>query len=237
MDIECITCWLQSSLQRVYLSTSAPEPGAQTSFGLLAARNERVSFQVCARNLGVDRVDLKLTMSGCDDLRIMARRVGYVSVAHHNTATPHDELDGIGHIPGLVPDPLLPDQSVTLGPLETHAFWVTIVVPADATPGIQELQLRLAHEGAPIARLTASIDIRPLVIQPRQGFPVTHWFYADALCDWHKVEPFEERFWPIAQAYMADLIEHGNDCMYTPIFTPPTSMTVSAGWTLRLTNL
>jgi hypothetical protein len=220
--MDTIACWLQTSLQRVYLATPAPRASDAQTIDLIAARNERISFQVCARNLGVERVDLNLTMSGCDDLRILARRVGYVSMAHHNTATPHDELDGIGHIPGYVPDPLYPDQSVTLGPLETHAFWITVVVPADAQPGALELQLRLEHEGAPVARLTASIDIRSLVVQPRQGFPVTHWFYADALCDWYKVEPFEERFWPLAQSYMTDLIEHGNDCMYTPIFTPPT---------------
>ena len=223
--MECIASWLQSSLQRVYLSTPIPAAAPDSPdqpFELLVARNERGSFQVCVRNTGTERVDLTLTMSGCDDLRVLARRVGYVNVAHHNTATPVDELDGIGHIPGPVPDPLLHDQSVSLGPLETHAFWITVVVPADATPGIQPLRLKLEHEGVPVAQLAAAINIHPLVVQPRQGFPVTHWFYADALCDWYKVEPFEERFWSIAQAYMTNLIEHGNNCMYVPLFTPPT---------------
>jgi hypothetical protein len=50
---------------------------------------------------------------------------------------------------------------------------------------------------------------------------VTHWFYADALCDWHGVEPFDARFWRLCEAYMRDYAAHGCDTIYVPAFTPP----------------
>ncbi len=215
-----IVCWLQSTLQRVYPSTPAAETSA---IDLLAARNERVSFQACARNLGTAPLTVRLSVTGADGLNVLVRRVGYVPVAHHNTDTPLDHLEGVGHIPGLVPDPLFPEAATVLGPLESQSFWVTVIVPPDAAPGVRELQVRFEpQEGEALAQLVARLDVRPLVVQARQGFPVTHWFYADALCDWYEVEPFDDKFWTIVEPYMADLVVHGNTCQYVPLFTPPT---------------
>ena len=41
------------------------------------------------------------------------RRVGCVPVPHFNVTTPIDELDGVGHIPGYVPDVLFPISAYT----------------------------------------------------------------------------------------------------------------------------
>jgi hypothetical protein len=217
-----IVCWLQSSLERTFPAT--PTRDTRT-LDLIAARGERVSFQACARalDLSLDKADVSIsvTMNG-DDLPAQVRRVGYVPMLHHNTATPLDELDGVGHLPGYAPDPLFSEQTVTLGLLESHAFWITVHVPTDATPGSRELTVQFENNGEKLPPLTARLDVRPLVVPPRQGFPVTHWFYADALCDWYRLEPFEERFWQIVQPYMADLVAHGGNCQYVPLFTPPT---------------
>ena len=214
-----IVCWLQSSLQRVFPLTPAAE---SPSIDLIAARNERVSFQACARNPGIGHTEVRLVITGADGLTALVRRVGYVPVTHHNTDTPVEELDGLGHIPGLVPDPLFPEDTTVLGPLESQSFWVTVIVPAEAAPGVRELQVRFEHQGETVAQLTVRLDVCPLAVQPRQGFPVTHWFYADALCDWYDVEPFEDKFWTLVEPYMADLVAHGDNCQYVPLFTPPT---------------
>ena len=224
-----IVCWLQSTLQRVFPSSPNRNPGPTSTTGtqplqVVAARNERVSFQACARNLGLDKADVSVvvTAAGAGDLNIEVRRVGCVPVPHHNTDTPLEELYGFGHIPGYVPDPLWPETTASLGPLESQSFWITVFVPAEAQPRLQEIAVQFQHQGAAIAQLTVRLEVRVLVVQQRQGVPVTHWFYADALCDWYKVEPFEDRFWTIVRSYMADLVLHGNNCQYVPIFTPPT---------------
>jgi hypothetical protein len=148
--------------------------------------------------------------------------VGYVPVPHHNTDTPLEELDGVGHMPGLVPDPLFPDSVVNAGPFETNAFWVTVRVPRDAKPKSYPVAVTLTGEGEEPAALAARIVVHPAIVQPRRGFPTTQWFYCDALCDWYHVEPFADAFWPIVEKYLADLAIHQYDTSHVPIFTPPT---------------
>ena len=70
--------------------------------------------------------------------------------------------------------------------------------------------------------MAATIVVHRGLLARRHDFPVTHWFYADALCDWYKVEPFEEAFWPIVAKYLADFASHGNNASHIPLFTPPT---------------
>jgi hypothetical protein len=214
-----LSCWLQNSLGRVF--PSSPPGGVQT-VRLLAGRNERISFQACVHNPMPSAISAHIAVDDAQDLAIVVRRVGYVPVAHFNTGTEQDQLEGVGHIPGYVPDPLFPEQSALIGPFENQSFWITVAVPADAQPGLRTLDVRLTVENETVGQMQANIHISPLVVQPPKDFPVTHWFYTDALCDWYRVEPFEERLWELLQRYMRNLVEHGNNCMFVPLFTPPT---------------
>jgi len=109
-----------------------------------------------------------------------------------------------------------------MGPLESHAFWITVTIPQDTQPGLRELEVRFSVGEETVSKLTVSIEVRPFVSHLPESLPVTHWFYADALCDWYHVEPFEERFWAIVQPYMKDVAQHGGSSLYVPLFTPPT---------------
>ncbi len=213
-----VSCWLQSSLKRIYPSTPA---SPSSPFSLLCARNERISFQACVRNDGPALANVTLAIEAPDDVQIRIRRVGYVAVSHLNTDTDLAELEGVGRIPGFVPDPLYNENCVQVDPSTSQAFWINVYASADLKPGIRELKVRFTVDGAAVSELVAAVDVRPLVIQPRRDFPVAHWFYADALCDWYKVEPYSDQFWKIVEPYMRDLVEHGSG-QYVPIFTPPT---------------
>jgi len=210
--------WLASSLVRHY---PASRPHRRKRLRLHAARGEQVSFQVAFRTESEAR---KVTagVSASNSLGIQVRRVGYVSMPHHNSDTPIEDLDGVGHIPGYVPDPLLPDHAVHAGPFETNAFWITIHIPADVTPKSWPVKITLTAEGEEPTLLTATIVVHPAIIRPRRDFPVTHWFYCDALCDWYKVEPFEEPFWPLVERYLENCAVHQQDTSHVPLFTPPT---------------
>jgi len=214
-----VVCWLESSLKRVFPKTVA---GMRKSITLAAARNDQVSFQVAARNESTEHeIDVDVEVESPGDLNVRVRRVGYVPQMHLNTGTPIDEIEGIEHIPGLVPEPLWPEQSTKLGPAETQAFWVTVTVPPDAKPGAKDLRVRLKIGEKERRTLRAAIDVHPLVIQPRSDFLVGHWFHADAILDWYKIEPYERRFWDVVRPYMEDYIGHGNNLMFVPHFTPP----------------
>jgi hypothetical protein len=233
MSMLSIPCWLASSLTRLF--PASPVGGAQT-LALLAARGERTSFQACLRNPTISALKARIVVSAPDDVRITVRRVGYVPMLHHNTETEAAELDGVGHIPGMVPDPLFPEDTIMLGPWESHAFWVTVQVPADVAPGTREISVRLVVQDEALPPLSVHLDVCPLVAQPPRAFPVTHWFYADALCDWYKVAPFEEPFWAIVRAYMQDMVDHGGNSLYVPLFTPPTDGIKRPTQLLRVTT-
>jgi len=187
-----------------------------------AARGDRLSFQVCLRNSSLEQeANAEVVARAPEDLHVQVRRVGYVSQRHLNTGTPEDELEGLEHIPGCVPDPLYPETSVTLGPGESHSFWITVTVPPDIKPGPREIGLGIKVGEKGKRHLSVTVDVQPFTIQRRRDFLVGHWFYADALCDWYKVEPCEKRFWGVVKPYMADYIGHENNLMFVPHLTPP----------------
>lgn len=213
-----VSYWLQSSMKRVYPGTKAKD---KSEFCLLTARNEQVSFQACIRN-GTDQpVRTSLVIDGGDGLGITIRRVGYVPLPHLTPDVPREHIEGLKHLPGFVPDPLLPGNELLVGSHETQALWVTISIPAQIEPGLRNLSVQFVSNEGVAATMFAGIDTRPLVVKP-SGFPVIHWFYADSLCDWYQLEPYEEKFWPILESYVKDLVQHGSSSLYVPIITPPT---------------
>jgi len=151
-----VYAWLENALKRIY-PASCPA-GGQT-LALLAARNWRVAFQACVRNLaqGVCTAHLKVIDSAGLPMRV--RRVGYVPVAHLSTETAIEELEGVGHVPGYVPDPLFPEDTAVVGPQETQAFWITVQVPADVEPGLCEITLQMEVDGEPLPPLRFALDV------------------------------------------------------------------------------
>ena len=219
------SCWLADAHERLFPTGNAvrTEP-----LVLDAARGERLAFQAAvtlAREADApDVVDVEAAVDS-PALAVRIRRVGFVPMAHHNTATPADELDGLGHVPGYVPDPLFDETKAVLVKGETAAFWFTVDIPADCIPGDHAVAVRLTAqttpEPTPLHPLLATLRIHDVQIQPRRGFPVVQWFYNDGILDWHRLKPFEEAFWPRVAPYMRNLVEHGQDTIYAPVFTPP----------------
>jgi hypothetical protein len=207
--------WLETSLKRVFPNT--PRSGG-TELHLLSARNQRVSFQVCLRNETTKRVKVECGVSGGPDLHVQIRRVGYVPLPHHTTDVPESDLDGLGCVPGLVPDPLFPEQNTSVGPWETQSFWITVTVPAEASPGIKPLTVQMVADSSPLESLTAHVDVHSLVLKPRRDFPVSHWWHADAIYEAYKIEPFGERWWQLAERHMRNMASHGSNTIIVPLF-------------------
>jgi len=221
-----VAFWSETSLSRVYPNSEA---GSAAPLELVTARNARLSFQVCVRNGKDCAIRVRGAVEPLAGWSVQVRRVGYVPVRQLNTDVPLDEIDGAGHVPGLVPDPLYPEETAVVGPGENAAFWVSLRVPADAEVGVRELAATLTVEdefrfpmwmGAkPFGvSLPVAIDVRRIVLSPRKDFPVTHWLSADSIWEYYKTEPFSERFWQLAEAFVADMIAHGLDVVYSPIF-------------------
>ena len=227
--------WITSSLVRHFPLT--PSRGPEQLF-IEAALNEQFSFQVAMRmeDEGAQRVRVRVEGPGNWSTRV--RRVGYVPVRHHNTPTKKDsaDVDGVGYIPGYVPDPLFDEDSVSLPKGETHAFWVTARPGSAATPGAHAIQVIVSPERGEQTTHTVQVRLRDVVIHKRKDFAVTHWFYVDALIDWYKTDLFDDRFWEILPRYIRDVVEHGQDTVYVPVFTPSLDGVKRPSQLLRVTR-
>lgn len=223
---EGLAFWLETSLNRVY--PNSPVGNAQLR-QLPTPRNARLSLQACFRNDRINSVIVRCEVLGADDLNPRVRRVGFVPLPNLNTYVPADEVEGIGQIPGLCPDPLFPEPTAHVGPHANSAFWLSLFVPPDAKPGPRQIRIRLTLENEfsyvdfnrpkPWSvELPVQLLIHPLTLQPRRDFPVTHWLSADSIWEHYKIEPCGDRFWQLADAYIANLVAHGNDTLYTPMF-------------------
>ncbi|MCK5802195.1 MAG: DUF4091 domain-containing protein [Lentisphaeria bacterium] len=212
--------WLSTTSVRFYPGSAACRYRALTLDGAL---NERLSFQVAMRMDDKNTQRVAVEVAGPDGWTLRVRRVGYVPVRHLNTAAAEGslEVEGLGHVPGYVPDPLFDETFVDLASEETHAFWVTVVPAADATPGEHTLTITVTPERGGSQKREAKVLLHTVRLAPRQDFAITHWFYADSICDWYDVAPFSAEFWPLCEAYLKNYADHGLTMIYVPAFTPP----------------
>ncbi|RIK75229.1 MAG: hypothetical protein DCC67_15580 [Planctomycetota bacterium] len=210
-------CWLATSLERVFPQS----PPSAADLRLLAARNSIIAYQACVRNNSERPLRVTCAADGADVFAPRVRFVGLTPVQHVTLDTPLDELDGGGkYVPGLVPDPLWPKTTAEVCPFESRSFWITLSVPKDAAPGEHSFRvcLTLNEAGEQRVELPVRLTVAPLVLQPRRGFPVTHWWWASSTWEQYKTEMFHERWWQITRAQMENLFAHGNDVAYVPMF-------------------
>ena len=221
------TC-ISSSLIRHFPQSPV---GGKKKLLIGTALNERFSFQVVMRQESGDPITVKAAVDAPQVLKVRIRRVGYVPVPHHNTSVLQDplDMDGLGHIPGYVPDPLFDEDAFRLPSHETHAFWFTVTPKRTTAPGAYPITVGITPEtGGSKNRkrgrtrtFTAEATLYPVRLKQREHFPVTNWFYADALIDWYKTDQFDERFWELLRVFFKNMADHGQDTILIPVFTPP----------------
>ena len=207
--------WLSTSLTRIFPNT----PPGNTELHLLAPRNGRISFQACVRNDRIWPLRIDGAISGAEKLKPQVRRVGLVPMWHFTPATDPSERDGANSLPGLVPDPLYPVTGALIGPKESRSYWITLRIPADAKPGTRELKFRfILGDSKEVTELPVTLEISTFVIQPRRDFHVIHWTRGEANWDYYKTDMFDDRWWEITRAQLENMLDHGSDVAYVPIF-------------------
>lgn len=213
--------WITGALVRNFPHSPV---GRNCRTPLDAVRLGRCSFQIAMRldDQVVNPVKVQCELEVPSGWRARIRRVGFVPVAHQNTETPPCEIDGADHYPGFVPDPLFDETTLTLPPRETHSFYLTVISDRNTPAGLYNLVVTIAdYNGDVLKKHQIKIKVHDVTLQPRRGFAVTNWFYADALIDWYNTDLFDERFFELAAAYFRNMVEHGQDTIYVPVFTPP----------------
>ena len=213
-----IHAWLVPSTRRVYPASAA----APASVALDLGRGGRSAFQVATRVTGTGSHMVDVRVEAPEGLSAGIRRVGYVPVGHLTPEVPLEDLEGVGHLPGLAPDPLFPGSGALIGPEETQAFWVTVNAAPDAAAGPATIRVEVVEGEQVVARLGARVTVHDADAPALRNFPVVQWFYCDALCDHYQVDFLSDGFWKILRPYLRNLTEHGQDTVSPPLFTLPT---------------
>jgi len=212
--------WCTVPFERHYPQTKAKHP---SNVELEVACNERFSFQVAMRLEGEERTRVRVEVDGPEGWPIRVRRIGYVPLRHLNTPIMEStsDIEGAGTLPGYVPDPLFDEHEALLPTGETHAYWISVKPTKPMSPGLHELKVIITPEDEKPQTHTVNVRVYNITLQKRKDFTITHWFYIDAIMDWYKTNHFDLRFWDLVSKYIENMVGHGQDTLYVPVFTPP----------------
>ncbi|MHB9069633.1 MAG: DUF4091 domain-containing protein [Sedimentisphaerales bacterium] len=208
--------WISDSLERILPES---KPGSNRQLQLVGLLCQVISFQIGFRpvkNPAENAGPYKITLNGGFAKYCSVRLAGLVPLKDHSTFSPSNLLEG--YAPGFVPDPLLESfEEERFEKNRSRSYWVTVRLPNQS--GKNNIKVTI-DDGTKKYSVEAIIRILPAKL-PKLNIPVTHWFYSDAIADWYKVEPFGEEYWRLVEKYFKNLVDHNQNTIYTPLFTPP----------------
>lgn len=214
-----ISIWAVDTFTRVYKST---EPGDSQEVHLDLGLSDKGSFQAAFRPEGF-APKLTVKVSAPDGIKVRAREVGYIFLESLNTDTPELEQDGVGKVPGFVPEPLfeIKNGTVQAMPLETGAVWVSVETDNNTKPGSYEIKVDFYVKETSFGTVTCTVEVFPVEITTDKYSRCAHWFYPNCIYEWYGLEPFEEKTWELVRKYMENMWDHGNNIMNTYLWTMP----------------
>ena len=183
-------------------------------------QNETASFQVSWRVVSGesrDFIEWEIDSPIADHIR--ARRVRNVPVGF--ACMEDADEDYLRRTPGVYPDLL---SEVGLNRLygvaaQRCCLWLD-VEPEGIAPGEYPVTIRMGREQDEKDERTLTVRVLEGML-PRQELVYTRWFYCDCICEAYKVEMGSERFWQLAEAFLAIAVKRGMNAVLTPIHTPP----------------
>ncbi len=202
-----------SSLEKVF---SDEKPSAKAFDGFSMLKNERSSFQaaICPEK------DMEISVSLDGELAAYSK-IYFVKDVPVGTACNEDADDFfLRKTSGMYPDVLVPiegELSVESG--KWYSIWVE-VVPEEKVIGKSELKVAVSENGSAIADGSVAIEVIDCCLE-KQTLIHTNWYHADCLCNYYDVEAMSDEFWRINKNYISTAVEHGVNCILTPVFTPP----------------
>lgn len=178
-----------------------------------AWRGERVNFQLLVSNNGADRQvcysfgDLK-----CGKSIIPAANVvgGFVQpvITDRFTGCGHHAVDANGC--NLSADRITDNDTTLLAKNTSRGLWLTVQVPADATPGTYKGMLTVTSEGKSIKRsYTVKVLDRTLPSPSQWSFHLDFWQNPYAVARVHNVELWSKEHFDVLRPYMTKLASAG----------------------------
>lgn len=140
----------------------------------------------------------------------------------------HDE-DILRGVPGFYPDLLEPAIPTNIELKGTDRQWHSLWIEFDAMDikqaGIHNIEIEilakdvLSDEIKQTVSKNFQLTILPVELSP-QKLIHTEWFYSDSLINYYNISVFSEEYWFYVEQFMKMAVEHGQNMILTPVFTP-----------------
>lgn len=202
-----------SSLEKVFCDE---KPKAKNICGFSMLKNERASFQAafcCEKDTA-----LKVSLNGelADFSKLYFVKDVPVGLACFDDA---DDFY-LRKTSGMYPDVLEPvDGEIAVESGKWYSVWVE-VSPEEIITGKSELKIFFSENGNTVAEGSVNIEIIDCCLE-KQSLIHTCWYHADCICNYYGVEAMSNEFWRINKNFIKTAVEHGINCILTPVFTPP----------------
>ncbi|MBR2868594.1 MAG: DUF4091 domain-containing protein [Clostridia bacterium] len=202
-----------SSLEKVFFDE---KPSAKKFDGFSMLKNERASFQTafCSEK------DAKLEVRAEGELSAYAKLYFVKDVPVGTACNPDADDFFLRKTSGMYPDVLVPvDGEISVEGGKWYSIW-TEISPEEKYVGKSELKIVLSENGNAVADGSVTVEVIDCCLE-KQTLVHTNWYHADCLCNYYNVEPMSDEFWRINRNFIKTAVDHGINCILTPVFTPP----------------
>lgn len=218
---------LYSSLEKILVQQGVATPvggedkQARTISEIVVLKNETFCFQADVFLEETKRLfnTFRFEVLGSLKKYVSIYEVEHVPVIRGEYPEADDYL--IGTNAGIYPDALI--SYARKKPFVMHAnrhktFWIKI--GGELPVGEHVLTVALNDfENKELARRQLTVKVINESL-PQNDLIVTTWLHCDCICSQHGVKPFSNKFYGVFKEYVKSMVAHGNNTLYTPLFTP-----------------
>ncbi len=202
---------LLNSLEKVF---SDEKPNASDIKAISMLKNERTSFQAafCPEKDGKISVSLGGILAEISNAYIVK------DIPVGNACFEDSDDFYLRKTSGIYPDYLLPangETAVEKG--KWYSIWIEVSGNGKIT-GKNSVTVDIKGD------MTAAAEVEIEIIDAdlsKQEIVYTNWYHSDCICNYYGIEPFTDEFWRINKNFIRTAVEHGMNCILTPLFTPP----------------
>ncbi len=201
-----------SSLEKVFCDE---KPKTVDFKGFSMLKNERSSFQTafCAEE------NCRVSVAFSGELSDYVKAYLVKSVPVGTACNKNSDDFYLRKTSGLYPDylePLNGEFDAEKG--NWYSVWFE-VLPNGNCVGVNALDITVkCGENEQTANI--QIDVIDAEL-PTQSLVHTNWYHADCLCNYYGFEALSDEFWTVNERFIRTAVEHGINCILTPLFTPP----------------
>ena len=188
-------------------------------------KNARYNFQVAVKSV---KRKLRCHIALDSDINeyITVREVHGVPVNYAFSEELPNDTYVLSKKSGMYPDLLTPlhDMGFALLPSQWKAFMITVTAGANGTLPVGRHKIKISISCDDDKKVIAQTDyVLEIIGEELPKLPVfnMNWMHYDCISEYYNLPVFSQEFNEITDKYIKNLMEHGGNSAFVPLFTPP----------------